>query len=1828
MYHRVAHRLTLRTAIALTLCFALLPFPSVSLLISGAAQAQNHRGRPRPGRPDGVLPNLDEIREESQIEREAPPPVPSTIRAKKNEGKPWDGRRVGDPEPPGSNRTERGSAGSIVATRLARTMRRAHARAVKPPPPLPDNQFVQNFFTWALTINPTSSETTYWYDQLRVAYAQGQTSLKLAAIELGRTLFESAAYAARNRDAHWYVYDLYKSYLMRDPDPGGWATWESLVPTYGREYVRRGFEESAEFATIVATVTPNGSATSAVASLTSAQVDPRNQPGNGMLTRDASWSVPLLSLPGRAGLNLGLVLSYSSMVWTRSGPYIYFDEDNGFPSPGFRLGFPTVQRKVFDAQTARNAYLLITGSGHRVELRQVGTSNLYDAADSSYLRLTENVGNLWVHSTDGTRLTFSEVNGEFRCVEIKDRNGNYLTVSYNTLGHISTITDTLSRVITFNYDGNANLLSITQAWPGQTAHQWVGLSWGTRTMQSSFTSGAVVGTANGAVLPVITQVTLNDTSYFTFDYTNSLQVSQIRNYFGALERNSTTFTYETPAGDAPHLLDSRVSAHNWSGYNNVPSQVITQYSVAGDGACVMTAPDGTVYKQYYGTGWQKGLTTLSEVWSGGVRQKWITTSWTQDNTAVGYEMNPRVTETNVYDASGNRRRTTIDYGPSQYVQYGLPYAVTEYAADGATAMRQTLTDYNLSQAYVDRRIIGLVSAVHQTNISSWQRKVTYIYDEPARLEAVPAAATQHDTAYSTSFTARGNVTAVSRWDVTDIVNAAKTLTTYTNYYDTGTPKSTTDPAGHTNSITYNDSFSDTLNRNTFAYPTTLTDADGFSSTVQYNFELGATTRTQSPSPAGQTQGAIQSMTYNNLAQLERVTTTNNGAYKRFWYGAEFTASYTTVNNIADEAYSVQVTDGLGQVIGAVRNHPGSTGGYSLVNTVHNLMGRAWLRSNPTEVDATWAPRGDDQAGAYYTQQTYDWQGRPLITTNPDLTTKEASYSGCGCAGGAVLTLTDEGTISGGVAKRRQQRIYSDVLGRTLKTEVLNWQGGTVYTATVNTYNARDQLTQVRQYAGAEGSPAFQDTTMTYDGYGRLKSKHVPEQIAGTSTTWDYNPDDTLQKVTDARGASTTLSYIGNNRKLVSSVTHALSGSPTIVSSFAYDAAGNRTSMTDALGSVEYQYHQLSQLKAEIRTFTGVSNPSASDGKFKLSYDYNFAGALKKFTDASNMSIVYGYDNAARITSVIGADNLYANVSQYASSFSYRAWSALKNFTDGTNHVISRSYNARLQTSQFAISGNVVTQTFDYFNDGRIKFLDNVLDGNFDRSFSYDQVGRLVAAASGGAARQDAGAVPYNQTFGYDAFSNLNARYTGTWNQFSSSDSAVYVNNRRGGWQYDNDGRNTGIEERDYYFDSAGQGTRLEAPMWISALEAYITKVMDSNYDGDGQKVKEVTWDYFAYQPTLTRYYLRSSVLGGALIEEIDGSGQKQVGYVYAGNRVLAKQSNSQVSWKHISPAGTSEYDSVSFGGYARTELDPFGADVTLSPTPPPEHPPAPGELGQTHFAGIMDSRVADIFDINGCVVEGSAQSCSVAAAMVNFGTGAAGGLLAMGLSMASLNESLPLRAVSTGVQTITFNVSGTEGRTTYETVWSDYLNQWVPHTPTAYSGTPSMVISSALAPSLVPTAQTVRRLTQYEIDKIRNDMIKTLNNPGCAEFIAATLNQVAKDTGVPLLSDDPVANFDEVVRTGTLEATVLDRGEAQSWGSAGGGDATIQFNTRYTLLSPFAHLAGIRLIHETTHVSTNKKGTGYGDYVLARASYKAALKLNYKDVPAPPETYDAMANGN
>jgi RHS repeat-associated protein len=109
------------------------------------------------------------------------------------------------------------------------------------------DQYVRNFYQSALNRQPNSTELQTKVNGLQTAYAQGQMQFLAAMQSLGNELFSSTEYANRNRNNHDYVYDLYKSYLVRDPDAGGWAFWESQVPGSGRAAVRDAFNWSTEF---------------------------------------------------------------------------------------------------------------------------------------------------------------------------------------------------------------------------------------------------------------------------------------------------------------------------------------------------------------------------------------------------------------------------------------------------------------------------------------------------------------------------------------------------------------------------------------------------------------------------------------------------------------------------------------------------------------------------------------------------------------------------------------------------------------------------------------------------------------------------------------------------------------------------------------------------------------------------------------------------------------------------------------------------------------------------------------------------------------------------------------------------------------------------------------------------------------------------------------------------------------------------------------------------------------------------------------------------------------------------------------------------------------------------------------------------------------------------------------------------------------------------------------------------------------------------------------------------------------------------------------------
>lgn len=1263
-----------------------------------------------------------------------------------------------------------------------------------------------------------------------------------------------------------------------------------------------------------------------------ARLEPSNRTGRrgvDLGSRNFNWAMPLVSLQGRAGLDLGLTLYYNSLVWVKDDTTIRFNSDRGFPGPGFRLGLPVIQKKYHNNQVDVDAYMMVTPPGGRVELRRVaGTTNIYESADSSYVRLTDNGANgAVVHIPDGTQMTFvPSVNDQMRCAEIKDRNGNYISAVYQpATGRLTSITDTLGRKFTFAYTSTGDLGSIrqtrlTDSGASQT-FTWATFAYNALTIQTNF-PGLTVQGPQSSTINVPVQVGMADGSYYKFDYTTWGQVWRISRYAdndGLLTYTSYNLAQDASQAqsDCPRFTEQRVWAMDWKGdTDGVPAaaeEVVSTFNVAPNGSWTeMTMPDGTLYKELYPTsGWQKGLATRTEIWVNGVKKKWTSTAYTQDDETLAYPQNPRAEDASIYDESGNRRRTIITYHPTS--MYSLPKDVKEYTNNGGALLRTTHREY---VNYTAQHLIGLVSeeTVYKGDISLGvvASKVQYQYDETVGgLLVNQGNPVQHDAAYGTAFTPRGNVTSVRRWDADAPQDATKVVESNLAYNTTGSVIFRRDPRLHKTTISYTDAYyNDTVNHNTLAYPTTVTDPEGYQSTTEYEYDTGQVVKTRVPSSGTGTAITYleHQLTYDSAGRKTRITNLNNNAYVKWVYPTTMllVQTYQSMEAGLGLAYSGKVLDGAGRVRATLSDLPDSTGLYRGQYITYDSMGRVSQQSNPTEMNANWVATGDDASGWRWVRQQYDWKGRPTIWTNQDLTTRTASYDGCGCAGGEQITVADE--------RGRSRRMTQDGTGRLVKTEELNIDG-TVYATTSYTYDVLDNLLTINQ--------GGRTRTFDYDGHGRLQSRTTPEQ---GETTFTYNTDDTVNVERDARGTTTTYSY--NNRHLVTGLTYTESAGVTATPNvtFTYDASAHRTSMTEAgFGKVIYNFNNLAQLTSEERTFNALTG-----SPFTFTYTYNLGGKLSSVLSSLGPQVGYTRDKIGRVAKVTGAG--YAGVTNYIGSLDYRAFGALKAAGYGNTRALSVTYDTRMRTRQWNVAG-VLGWLYSYNqfgeNTGRVTYADSLTNPTLDRSYEYDQVGRLVEAHTGSEARAHINNTSttlqdglYSHEYYYDQWGNITNR-RGWGGKNAGYDATFNVKNQMeknpgnlATMQYDQAGNMTNDGWQQFTYDATGQQTTAS----YSGMTQW--------YDGDRLRVKKQEYG-------VTTYYLRSSVLGDQVLAELDANGQMKRGYVYLGGQMVALQDKDasgaeQVTWVHQDPLTKTQRFTSQTGALLadKVDLDPWGGEST------------------------------------------------------------------------------------------------------------------------------------------------------------------------------------------------------------------------------------------------------------------------------------------------------------
>jgi hypothetical protein len=945
-----------------------------------------------------------------------------------------------------------------------------------------------------------------------------------------------------------------------------------------------------------------------------------------MQHKQYNFSAPVLSLPGRAGLNLSLGLSYSSRVWVDAAGVRAFNTERGFPAPGWRLGFgsllfinPPTAWGYTSQVTGGFTLLYLAPSGARHELKYNATNGWYESYDGTYLSYDNATGIL--RTTDGTQLYFgagstSATARDFQAyvTKITDRNGNFINISYKTLSNEALVPDyvidTAGRRIDFEYTGN-KLTAIKQT-RGSNTFYFARLGYTAVTVAAQTSNGQPVATDPANIGGTGTQVwVLNKITYPTggnlrFGYNDDVQITNIEKWVPTVTGQGNERAVAgilMGGGTSRGQLGSARNewAENWPGTPaggwSGQAQMYS-YSLGNEGT-VVTTPTGQMYEAAV-TATKLIHKTLGS--NGQLKRNEMTY---QMDGGVGYRSNPRVIESKItdYTQAVTTRRQTVSY--LQAYGVWLPQQQSDYIGGGTTVYRRTELSY---LHYEAQRIIGLPTVTSTFNGSDiLLARTTTNYDETGNftdsnnqtasyfINATGDNVIQHEASYGFGFTARGNATSVVQSHVANNGINGTRIVKRVSYDTNGNVRAETDGLGNRKQIVYTDNFSNKPAGvgNVQAYPYTTADPTGFRTGAQYDYYRGAGIKTFNLLPGGTTELQVMQTLYDfaDRAYYTWRAADGHSVETRFWdnwlaVGTNELVEYT--NNTPYYRFKWEIADGAGRSYRKASDHPDAVAGkYSGQIFVFDKVGREVDSSNVIAINGSFAAAYEDATpGFLFTHYDYDELNRLHLVTRPDNNHVTIDFTGCGCGGNTTKRITDE------VGNYTETK--TDWLGRLESATEPGTSTG-VHSRAVYHYNELDQLTLIEHFDTTLVNK--QERSFAYDGYGQLYWESTPE--AGVAT-YNYYLNGLLFQRADARGVVATNSY--NSRNLLTNMSYS-DGTPG--TSLTYDAYGARSVLANAEATTTYSYNSLRQLSNETQTFPGVTGKN-----FQLSYNYTLSDQVK------------------------------------------------------------------------------------------------------------------------------------------------------------------------------------------------------------------------------------------------------------------------------------------------------------------------------------------------------------------------------------------------------------------------------------------------------------------------------------------------------------------------------------------------------------------------------------------------------------------------------------------
>jgi RHS repeat-associated protein len=720
-----------------------------------------------------------------------------------------------------------------------------------------------------------------------------------------------------------------------------------------------------------------------------------------------NYVVPILSLPGRAGMDLNLNLYYNSRVWdidTINGTAT-FNADRDFPSYGFRLDFGFLEYDVNNDE-----YILTERDGTKHALPNIGG---YNSTDGTYINF--NSTTKVITYKNGTTVLYSPFPSDAnlsRPIQIKDTNGNYISIAY--VAHflsssdqlIQSITDTLGRIINFHYDGSNRLSYIDQNVAVSTVdptgvHRYVTLAWGTKygTGQAWYNfAGFTVGAPDNVTpLNVLTGCTYANNTGYRFTYGDWGIINKIEN----LNNNTSTpvtrsyVSYDYPLASAGAQTDAPTYLHETISPDGLDTNTsVWTYAASKAGTGVVTAMSVTEpapFNNVTVTNLDPATGLLSSVQrkdsSGKILQ---TTSyiWT---TSGGANVPGSITST----LNDTGQQSSVQY--SNYDAFGNTLDVKEFDFGGAL-LRETVTTY-APAPFTTQHILNLPTQILVKNGAGTTIARTDIsYDDSGSINTNITDAASHDN----SLTVHGNLSSITRYS--DAAGGSGGVTRHFFYDSTGNVR--TAELDCCNQKVFNFSVA-----NQYAYPNSIVRGPSgtqFTTSGTYNFDKGLllTSIDENSQVTGYQYDSMNRITAVTLPPQGSTSVLVNTVYD------DSAASPTITKSSSPSTVTVPTTvttmDGLGHVL-RVDTKNGST----VVSSSTFAYDQLWRRKQASN------PFGPSES-VVNTSFSYDALSRPKNVTPASGGFTQYDYSG------NTVTVTDPAG--------KQRKSYTDALGRLIQVD--------------------------------------------------------------------------------------------------------------------------------------------------------------------------------------------------------------------------------------------------------------------------------------------------------------------------------------------------------------------------------------------------------------------------------------------------------------------------------------------------------------------------------------------------------------------------------------------------------------------------------------------------------------------------------------------------------------------------------------------------------------------------------------------------------------------------